>query len=112
MLGMPELPEVETVVRGLRARIEGRVIDRVRVRSPHLLRQTVKADFAALKGKAVLRVRRRGKLILIDCGGGRTVVVHLKMTGQFLFARGRSRLDKHIHAVFEFRDEPRRLLFR
>lgn len=112
MKAMPELPEVETVVRGLRARIQGRVIDRVRIRSPHLLRDTAERELATLRGKAVLGVRRRGKLILIDCDGGRTVVVHLKMTGQFLFPRGSGRPDKHVHAVFAFREEPRRLLFR
>jgi formamidopyrimidine-DNA glycosylase len=112
MEGMPELPEVETVVRGLRARIQGLVIARVRVRSRHLLRETAKKSLEALRGRAVLGVRRRGKLILIDCEGGWTVVVHLKMTGQFLFPRTSGRPDKHVHAVFEFRSEPRRLLFR
>jgi len=112
MKGMPELPEVETVVRGLRARIPGLVIARVRVRSPHLLRDTTRKGLEALRGKAVLGIRRRGKLILVDCAGGWTVVFHLKMTGQFLFPKEVCRPDKHVHAVFEFEDEPRRLLFR
>lgn len=112
MKGMPELPEVETVVRGLRARISGLIIEKVRVRSPHLLRDTPKRDLGALRGKAILGVRRRGKLILIDGAGGRTIVFHLKMTGQFLFSKDRRRPDKHVHAAFTFRNEPRRLLFR
>ena len=109
---MPELPEVETVVRGLRARIKGLVIDDVRVRSPHVLRETSQADLPALRGRAVRRVRRRGKLILIDCEGGWTIVFHLKMTGRFLFPRDSGRLDKHAHVVFTFRNQPRRLVFR
>jgi formamidopyrimidine-DNA glycosylase len=109
---MPELPEVETVVRGLRARIPGLVVACVRVRSPHLLRDTRPKDLGVLRGKAVRGVRRRGKLILIDCEGGWTVVFHLKMTGQFLFPKAPSRPDKHVHAVFEFGDGQRRLLFR
>jgi formamidopyrimidine-DNA glycosylase len=109
---MPELPEVETVVRGLRARIKGLVIDDVRVRSPHVLRETSKADLRALRGKAVRGVRRRGKLILVDCEGGWTIVFHLKMTGQFVFYREGARPDKHAHVLFSFRNQPRRLAFR
>ncbi len=109
---MPELPEVETVVRGLMVRILGLVIEGVRVRSPHLLKDASTADLRALRGKAILRVRRRGKLILVDCEGGRTIVFHLKMTGQFLFSPAPARPDKHTHAVVTFRNEPRRLLFR
>jgi formamidopyrimidine-DNA glycosylase len=112
MEDMPELPEVETVVCGLRARILGLVIEGVRVRSPHLLRDTSAADLRALRGKTVRRVRRRGKLILVDCEGGRTIVFHLKMTGQFLFSPVSVKPDKHTHAVFIFKNEPRRLLFR
>ncbi|MCJ7587263.1 MAG: DNA-formamidopyrimidine glycosylase [Candidatus Aminicenantes bacterium] len=109
---MPELPEVETVVRGLRTRILGLVIEGVRVRSPHLSRDTSAADWRALRGNAVRRIRRRGKLILVDCEGGWTIVCHLKMTGQFLFSPISVRPDKHTHAVFVFRNEPRRLRFK
>ena len=109
---MPELPEVETVVRGLRTRILGLVIEGVRVRSPHLLRDTSAADWRALRGNAVRRIRRRGKLILVDCEGGWTIVCHLKMTGQFLFSPISVRPDKYTHAVFVFRNEPRRLRFK
>lgn len=92
---MPELPEVETIVRGLVSRLKGAELGPVRLLFPPLLRRAAPAGLAVLEGKRVLEVGRRGKMILIACEGGWTLVFHLKMTGQLLLARPSDPVDKH-----------------
>jgi formamidopyrimidine-DNA glycosylase len=79
---MPELPEVETVMRGLAARLLGRVIRSAELRRPDL-RWAVPAGFAArLTGARVHSFKRRGKYILMRLDGGDSVVLHLGMSGR------------------------------
>ncbi len=79
---MPELPEVETVMRGLAARLHGRVITLAELRRPDL-RWAVPRGFAArLAGARVEGFRRRGKYILMRLAGGDSVVIHLGMSGR------------------------------
>jgi len=81
---MPELPEVETVCRGLRPVLEGRRLARVDVRRPDL-RQPFPENFAArLTGRTVARVRRRGKYFLWDLDDGMVVLGHLGMSGAMI----------------------------
>jgi formamidopyrimidine-DNA glycosylase len=85
---MPELPEVETIRRGLAPRLEGATIVRVVLNRPDL-RFPFPPGFArALEGRVIERVERRGKYLLIRLDSGRTWVVHLGMTGTFRFADG------------------------
>ena len=110
---MPELPEVETIVRSLAPGIGGRTIERVELLSRPLLRRPPKGGLAVLAGRRVLGVRRRGKMALIECEGGVTLVFHLKMTGQLLLAaRGGGVPDKHTRLVVTFRDHGSELRFR
>jgi len=79
---MPELPEVETVMRGLAARLQGRTIRVAELRRPDL-RWAVPDRFAArLAGARVENLRRRGKYILIRLDGGDSVLLHLGMSGR------------------------------
>jgi formamidopyrimidine-DNA glycosylase len=79
---MPELPEVETVMRGLAARLQGRLIRTAELRRPDL-RWAVPDRFAArLAGARVENLRRRGKYILIRLAGGDSVLLHLGMSGR------------------------------
>jgi formamidopyrimidine-DNA glycosylase len=88
---MPELPEVETVMRGLAARLAGRMIRSAELRRPDL-RWAVPAGFAArLTGARVLGLERRGKYILIRLDGGDSVLLHLGMSGRMTITR-------HAHA--------------
>lgn len=81
---MPELPEVETVVRGLRPRLEGRVLTQVDVRRGDL-RIPFPPGFAdALRGRRVLRVVRRAKYILATLDNGVVLIAHLGMSGRML----------------------------
>ena len=79
---MPELPEVETVRRGLLPVMEGRVIERADVNRPDL-RWPFPADMAArLTGARVERLWRRSKYILADMNRGETLIIHLGMSGR------------------------------
>jgi len=95
---MPELPEVETVVRGLRTVLEGRRFAQVRVNRPDL-RRPLPVDLGQrLTGARVTTLGRRAKYGLIDTDRGDTIIFHLGMSG-------RMRLDppeasKHDHIVF------------
>ncbi len=104
---MPELPEVETVVRGLRPILMGRAIVRVDstaapatsiVVSPSLPGGTLEE---VLPGRTVLGINRRGKNILISLSGDLTLWVHLKMTGQFRFTTRDEPRDRHDLVSFD-----------
>ena len=99
---MPELPEVETVMRGLIPVLVGRSIADVNLRRPGL-RFPFPVNFAAkLKGRQVLGLRRRAKYILVNLDDGYCLLVHLGMTGRFTVLAGNS----HPHNLGEFYFEP------
>jgi len=102
---MPELPEVETVVRGLRPRLRGRRIERLEVRQPLVVRGSLSAFRRALRRARIDAVRRKGKYILLELrSGGNPAqpvfwVVHLGMTGQLYVCRPEAPRLKHTHVV-------------
>jgi len=138
---MPELPEVQTVVSELNRKLKNRIIKTVEVRASKVIAigpktlpnirsvgpKIVKKFIKTLKGQKVLSVKRRAKLIIIDLAGPWTLLVHLKMTGQFIFedrkllkkSKGYYRIlnrktapkilhpAKHTHVVFYFSDDAR-----
>src|SRR2546426_11761675 len=78
---MPELPEVETVKRGLQPTVEGRRLTSVETRRGDL-RAPFPEDFESrLTGRRVERLWRRGKYIMADLGGGEALLSHLGMSG-------------------------------
>lgn len=105
---MPELPEVETVVRGLRNTVVGRTVARVGLSAPPNS-IVVSRSFGSrsldqvLPERCILDVARRGKNILLSLSGDVTLWVHLKMTGRFLYVRKTEPTDKHDLVVFDFR---------
>lgn len=104
---MPELPEVETVVRGLQRTVLGRTIESVRVTAPpaliHVSRSLKARSFgAALKGRVIERITRRGKNILIALSGDITLWAHLKMTGHFFWLPADTPRHKHDMVSFDF----------
>lgn len=98
---MPELPEVETVRTGLEPALVGAVIERALVHDARLVRPFDPGIVAAeLEGERVAAVSRRGKYLLIALESGRTLVVHLRMTGSFRHgAAGSLPDDPHRRAV-------------
>ena len=88
---MPELPEVETVVRDLRPHVVGRRLDTIRV-SDLSLRRPWRPEWAErLQGKRVEEISRRGKWIVIRLTGHLHLVIHLGMTGQLTVKGARNR---------------------
>lgn len=122
---MPELPEVESVARSLRRRVLGLRIATVRAFPPRTAasrpgrsgwgggraaRSAASAPLSALAGRTIDAVRRRGKVLVLECGD-LALLFHLKMSGRFLWSRpGRPR-GHHVHLVLGFRDPDRELYF-
>ena len=96
---MPELPEVETTVRGLAAVLEGERIERVRVNRPDMRRPFPPGLVQALVGARVTGLGRRAKYGLIDTDRGTTLVFHLGMSGRWRIDPGE--IGKHDHLVIE-----------
>lgn len=114
---MPELPEVETVRRGLERLIIAKTIKAVTHDTKKSFPNTTADVKAFLIGAEVADVRRRAKVLLIDLSSNYTMVIHLKMTGQLVFV-GDERFgaghpndslihelpDKSTRVIFEFED--------
>jgi len=103
---MPELPEVETTVRGLEQVLRGRRIARVEARRPDLRRALPEDLGQRLTGARVTRLRRRAKYGLIDTDRDDTLVFHLGMSGKWRIDP--TEIGKHDHLIIET-DEGRRL---
>jgi formamidopyrimidine-DNA glycosylase len=102
---MPELPEVETVRRGLAPYLEGRSLVRVDVRRADL-RIPVPRDFAGrATNRRVERLWRRGKYLLMELDDGATIIAHLGMSGRLVLAgNGVNGQGRHDHVSFETED--------
>ncbi|MEE9393876.1 MAG: bifunctional DNA-formamidopyrimidine glycosylase/DNA-(apurinic or apyrimidinic site) lyase [Planctomycetota bacterium] len=108
---MPELPEVETIRRGLEPEVIGRSFVDIRVRNSKL---RLKADGTALRralvDSKIIAVGRRSKYLMLDVDRGYTLIVHLGMSGQFQLEPGDRELRKHDHVQFLL-DDGRELRF-
>ena len=106
---MPELPEVETVRRGLAPVMEGAVIARASVNRPDLRWPFPDRMAERLTGARVLRLRRRSKYILADLSSGETLLIHLGMSGRMLvsgdalgrFVHDHPAPERHDHVVLD-----------
>ena len=108
---MPELPEVETVVRDLRPLVLGRTIETVRVGRNKLRTPWKPAWTRQVTGQRVDAIDRRGKWILFRLSAGATLLLHLGMTGQLTVHAESEPLADHTHLRFAF-DDRRELRFR
>ena len=112
---MPELPEVETVRRGLLPAMEGVVITRTEVNRPDLRWPFPPHMADRLSGVAITALRRRSKYILADLSSGETLILHLGMSGRILisgdplgqFHRDHPAPEKHDHVVFHMENGAR-----
>ena len=94
---MPELPEVETVRRGLAPVMEGHVIARAQVNRPDLRWPFPERMAEQLAGKKVQALRRRSKYILADLSSGETLIIHLGMSGRMLISGAKLGQFHHDH---------------
>lgn len=112
---MPELPEVETVRRGLAPVMEGQVIARADVNRPDLRWPLPERMAERLTGQRVLRLRRRSKYILADLASDETLLIHLGMSGRMLisgallgqFTHDHPAPEKHDHVVLHMENGAR-----
>lgn len=110
---MPELPEVQTIVDQLKESLVGKTISEVDVNLPKIF----VGDKKTIIGKKIVDVKRRAKMIIIDLEGPLSIIIHLKMTGQLIYANksndivsfpnpipfaGNTLPGKTTHVVFHF----------
>jgi len=101
---MPELPEIETIVRGLAPALRARRIERVTVRDGRL-RVPLAPDFAArLTGRRFVGMQRHGKFILAPLDDGRLWLVHLGMSGRLTLGHPERTEMRHDHVVLRLDD--------
>src|SRR5882672_12195364 len=109
---MPELPEVETVVRDLRPLITGATITDATTHWARTLRGITPEAFAdGVAGRQIEGVSRRGKQIVVELSGGSFLTIHLKMTGQLFVVRQDRPEDPYVRLVLEL-DDGREVRFR
>jgi formamidopyrimidine-DNA glycosylase len=103
---VPELPEVETVRRRLEPVLVGRTFEHVEIEDARLTRPEEPAEVAAeLTGERVEALDRRGKYLLVRFESGRVLLIHLRMTGNLLYAPAGKRVDvPHRRAVVKLDD--------
>jgi formamidopyrimidine-DNA glycosylase len=100
---MPELPEVETIRRGLDREVVGKRLKTVQVSGTRTVRRQTKKQFISqLEGTKITSVDRRGKFLVLKLDSGELLVIHLGMSGQLLRAQARDQAQKHTHVVFTF----------
>ncbi len=100
---MPELPEVEVIVRELRKRILNKRIIDVEIREPSLIGFPENRDkfVEELLNKKIITLSRSGKYILIDLDNQKRLVIHLRMSGKLLIKDNLEDYDKHTHIIFK-----------
>ena len=109
---MPELPEVETIMRGISPFLEGATIKRIKLNRADLRWPFPKNFTSRLKEAKVLNLKRRSKYILIDLNTGETLLIHLGMSGKILVSDSKignyfyeySKGSDHNHVIFELDD--------
>ena len=109
---MPELPEVETVLRGISPILEGNQIDYAQVNRPDLRKPFPNNLAKRLKNRKINFLHRRSKYILIDLSGGETLVMHLGMSGRIIisqkvagtFHHNTTHSRKHDHFILHLKD--------
>jgi formamidopyrimidine-DNA glycosylase len=111
---MPELPEVETIKRGLQKELIEKTIERVQVKTPTLIKMPRINEFLSeLQNSQIINVRRRGKYIIINLNNDYQLIIHLGMSGRLIYHPGSKKENltkisekykKHNHLYFFFED--------
>jgi formamidopyrimidine-DNA glycosylase len=99
---MPELPEVETILRGILPNIKGKVVQKIAIRQPHL-RWQIPMQITQMEYQVITDVKRRGKYLLFFCVTG-TAILHLGMSGSITLLTKANSPSKHDHFDILFED--------
>jgi formamidopyrimidine-DNA glycosylase len=102
---MPELPEVETIVRGLKRTVSGKKIKAITIVLSRVLQNNPGYLKRNLTGLKIMSVKRRGKNIILQLSGGNLILIHLGMTGNLIYLKRPAPLKKHDHLNMEFSDK-------
>lgn len=106
VITMPELPEVETVVRGLREKLLGKKLLTLEPLHPRAFHSDLNPlDKELLLGKKVSQIHRRGKYIWIEFNSPIALITHLGMSGQYLFPNKSNLPTNHVRAEFTFHSD-------
>ncbi len=97
---MPELPEVETVVRGLRGPLVGRTFTAVTVLWPNAIKTPIPELQQRLPGQRIEAITRRAKYLQFHLSGGDTLFIHLKMSGDLLVEPETEPRHPHVRTIF------------
>ncbi len=101
---MPELPEVETIVRQLRGLIVGQEIIKIQIRRPDQWKQNHPQTVARqLKGRQIVAIKRRAKFIVIEFENECQLLIHLRMTGKLIWFAGNPEIDKQTRTILFFK---------
>ena len=101
---MPELPEVETIVRKLRRIVVGKTVSEIRLSGLPLRRPMEKSFAGVLRGRRISGILRRGKYIVVRLEPHAFWLIHLGMSGRVLYRPGAATVTRHTHAVIRFSD--------
>lgn len=105
---MPELPEVETIVRGLSRAITGKTIEQATVRLPKMAVAPSRVNFRrAVRGERIVAVGRRGKFTVMELASGRRLIVSLRMTGRLVVLNRGQAAIPYEHVSLHFADGTR-----
>ncbi|NOZ63229.1 MAG: DNA-formamidopyrimidine glycosylase [Calditrichaeota bacterium] len=100
---MPELPEVETIIRQLRVKVVGQVISHVEIfRASQWKLNDANEVPEKLVGKQIRQIRRQGKYIIFDFSDGGQLIIHLRMTGKLIWSERKFEKEKYTRTVFHF----------
>lgn len=105
---MPELPEVETIARGLHRAVSGKQISRAKVLLARVVSPEPKRFVREVAGETVTGVGRRGKFVVVRLGSGRQLAVHLRMTGRLIVQpAGTTGVEPYTNVLLTFTDGTR-----
>ena len=104
---MPELPEVETVIKGLKPLVEDKIFTGVEIREEKMIafpENSIDQFKDELKGSKINGINRRGKYIIFELNTDKNMIIHLRMTGKLLVKEVEEFRDKHTHVIFSLND--------
>lgn len=107
---MPDLPEVETIKREFARDLVGREITAVEVKTPSIINVPLEQFVRRVQGAEFIEVSRRAKYLVAKLSNGFSLIVNLKMSGQFLHSSPRGELNGHVHAIFTLDDRTKLFL--
>lgn len=108
---MPELPEVETIVRNLQKKLPGLQIAEIKIFLKKCIQGSCGELQRTLPGRKICSIERRGKNIVLHLDNNRAIIIHLRMTGSLRFLPSDTPLDKHTHLLLSFQNQPWQLRF-